>query len=171
MIEMKMYKLDECCIKRRGFRMLLNEKKINYTLTLKEFGGNEEKIYGSQINLKYDTENSKIISYDENLLNECIENEDYDKIVELAEVKNKQFWKNDSNGIIVEYFYKGYGIASAGLYTGFYYTSADEPIGFQGATHKLTKAKNGWEWKEPNGDNFDYTEKITDHWYYYKAGF
>lgn len=48
-------------------------KNENYTLTLKEFGGNEEKIYGSQINLKYDTENSKIISYDENLLNECIE--------------------------------------------------------------------------------------------------
>ena len=119
-----------------------------------------------------DKENIKSLVIDNlEFLNECIENEDYDKIVELAEVKNKQFWKNDSNGIIVEYFYKGYGIASAGLYTGFYYTSADEPIGFQGSTHKLTKAKNGWEWKEPNGDNFDYTEKITDHWYYYKAGF
>ncbi|MCB2291352.1 hypothetical protein LGK97_16620 [Clostridium sp. CS001] len=104
-------------------------------------------------------------------LNECIENENYDKILELAEVKENHFWKNDSDGIIVEYFCKGYGIVPAGLYTGFYYTSVDEPTGFQGVTHNLTKTKNGWEWKELNGDNFDYTEKITDYWYYYKAGF
>ena len=55
-----------------------NEKDVSrnesYTLTLKEMGGNEEEIYGSQINLKYDTENSKVISYDENLLKQCINN-------------------------------------------------------------------------------------------------
>ena len=119
-----------------------------------------------------DKENVKSLVIDNlEFLNECIENKNYDKIVELAEVKNKQFWKNDSDGIIIEYFCKGYGIVPAGLYTGFYYTSVDEPTGFQGATHKLTKTKNGWEWREPNGDNFDYTEKITENWYYYKAGF
>lgn len=100
-------------------------------------------------------------------LNECIEIEDYDKIVELTKVKNKKNWKNDSDGIIVEYFCKGYGIVPAGQYTGFYYTSIDEPTGFEGGAYKLTKTKNGWEWNEPNGDNFYYTEKITDNWYYY----
>lgn len=67
-----------------------------------------------------DKENIKNLVIDNlGFLNECIENENYDKIVELADVKNKQFWKNDSDGIIVEYFCKGYGIAPAGVYTGF----------------------------------------------------
>ncbi len=39
-------------------------------------------------------------------LNESIENENYNNLLELEEVKDKQFWKNNSDGIIVEYFAK-----------------------------------------------------------------
>lgn len=125
-----------------------------------------------QYNRYRDKENIKNLVIDNlEFLNESIENENYDKILELDGVKNNNFWKNDSDGIIVEYFCKGYGIVPAGRYTGFYYTSVDEPTGFQGATHNLIKTENGWEWKEPDGDNFDYIEKITDYWYYYAAGF
>ncbi|WP_297428022.1 L,D-transpeptidase family protein [Clostridium sp.] len=44
----------------------------NYTLSLKERGGLVEKIKGSDINLKYGSNSSNDVSYDDNLLQECI---------------------------------------------------------------------------------------------------
>lgn len=104
-------------------------------------------------------------------LNESIESGEYEKVLSLKGVEKQSFWKNDGESLIIEYFCKGTGIASAGTYTGFYYTSEDQPVGFQGTATNFTKTKNGWRWEEKDGDNYEYTEKITDHWYYYEAGF
>ncbi len=105
-------------------------------------------------------------------LNESIENEEYDRILELEGVQKQNFWKNDEESLIIEYFCKGAGIASAGTYAGFYYTREDQPVGFDGTALNFTKTKNGgWRWEEENGDNYEYTERIAAHWYYYEAGF
>lgn len=104
-------------------------------------------------------------------INGAVKDGEYDKILDLQGIEDIHFWKNDSEGIIVEYFCKGTGIAPAGTYSGFYYSSADEPVGYQGVSHNFTRTKNGWRWNQPDGDNYDYTEKITDYWYYYESGF
>lgn len=113
----------------------------------------------------------KLVNNNLEFLNKCIENESYDKIYELKEVKNIMKWPLDDNGIYIDFYYSGYGIASNTAYIGFYYVSEDKPTGFQGDPYKLKSKEKGWEWKELNGDNWYYTEKIADYWYYYEAGF
>mgnify|MGYP007061432217 CR=1 FL=1 len=105
------------------------------------------------------------------LLDESIQNENYENALVLEWIEDTHMWKNDSEELVVEFYSTGYGIVSASIYTGIYYASSDKPIGFQGFADELTWNKKGWEWKEANGDNWYYTEKIADHWYYYEAGF
>ena len=105
------------------------------------------------------------------LLDESIQNKNYENVLALEWIEDTHIWKNDSEELVVEFFAKGYGIVPTSIYTGIYYTSLDEPKGFQGYDDKLTWNLKGWEWKEANGDNWYYTEKIADHWYYYEAGF
>lgn len=85
----------------------------------------------------------RLVNNNINFLNQCVENKDYDKICKIREVKRIRR----------------------------YYVSDDEPMGFQGVSVKLEPYGDGWKWKEVNGDNAYYTEKIKDHWYYYEASF
>lgn len=48
--------------------------KENYVLTLIKRGGTTEEIRGADIHLKYNSENSSLVSYDEQLLKQCIDN-------------------------------------------------------------------------------------------------
>lgn len=113
----------------------------------------------------------KLVNNNLDFLNECIENETYDKIYELEKVKDIKKWPLDQNGLYIDFYYQSYGIASNTTYIGFYYVSEDKPTGFQAYPHELELKDKGWQWKESNGDNWYYTEKIADHWYYYEAGF
>ena len=113
----------------------------------------------------------KIVIEHLEFLNETIESEEYERILELEGVQKLRYWKNDGEDLIIEYFCEGSGIASAGTYAGFYYTSEDQHVGYEGTASNFTKEKNGWRWEEENGDNYEYTERISAHWYYYEAGF
>lgn len=63
------------------------------------------------------------------------------------------------------------GLVSSGTYCGFYFSPEDVPTGIGGSRVALTPEKNGWGWREPDGDNRQYIEKICDHWYWYEASF
>ena len=74
----------------------------------------------------------------------------------------------------VEFSCGGAGIGSGTSYVGFYYTpdhnmtAVDDLVPAYAA---LKASGNGFEWKEPNGDNRYYTEHICGHFYYYEASF
>ena len=71
----------------------------------------------------------------------------------------------------IDFSVGGLGLAPSSTYWGFYYTPDDVPIGIDGSDVLLSPDGNGWIWKEPNGDNFQYIEKICNNWYGYKASF
>jgi len=96
-----------------------------------------------------------------------IENNSYNSTAEYNGW-DVSYWA-ESN--MVEFLVKGSGFGSATTYEGFYYSPNDKPIGFQGTDVDFTKENTGWRWKDGNGDNWNYTEKIIDRWYWFKVGF
>ncbi len=80
-------------------------------------------------------------------------------------------WASDSDGsVLLEFYHHGSGSVPNTSYFGFYYVPDDLPKTFQNAQGELWQSEDGWKW-EDDGDNWGYTEKITDHWYYYEAHF
>lgn len=121
-----------------------------------------------------DTKKDKIIrlvNKNQEFLNECIENKTYDKIYKINAIKSIAPYSIMDNELYIDFYCYGFGIAPSSTYYGFYYSSNDEPIGFQAAQIELEPDGKGWVWQQPNGDNRYYTEKISDNWYYYEAGF
>ena len=78
--------------------------------------------------------------------------------------------RNAKTGM-VQFDVGGFGLVPSSSYWGFYYSPGDEPMGFDGAEVEFTESGKGWLWQEEKGDNRNYTEKITDNWYYFKAEF
>lgn len=72
---------------------------------------------------------------------------------------------------MVEFTAAAYGLGSATKYTGFYYSAADTPIGFQGAEVSFSADGDGWRWEEEGGDNWEYTERIQKNWYWFEMYF
>ena len=72
---------------------------------------------------------------------------------------------------MVEFTCWGKGLVPSSTYIGFYYSSNDVPIPFQGVQHNLYQQGKGWAWQQPKSDNHGYTEKITNCWYYFEASF
>jgi hypothetical protein len=79
------------------------------------------------------------------------------------------FYWSESNK--VEFLVSSRGIVPASIYEGFYYSPDDKPIGFQGEIVEFIVDGTGWKWEERSGDNFQYTEKIIDKWYWFKMSF
>ena len=62
------------------------------------------------------------------------------------------------------------GIAPAGFERGFYYTADNTPAcGVIWIDEELSQDGQGYSWKESDGDNSYYTEKICDNFFYYEA--
>lgn len=76
------------------------------------------------------------------------------------------YWK-DAN--MVEFITFAFGIAPSSIYKGFYYSPNDTPLGFQGVN--VNFEKNGAGWVYDDGNNIEHTEKIMDHWYWFKMKF
>ncbi|MDO4286322.1 MAG: hypothetical protein Q4C40_01195 [Eubacteriales bacterium] len=72
---------------------------------------------------------------------------------------------------MVEFVLRKHGMGSASVYEGFYYSPNDTPLGFQGNQVDFTISDSGWTWEESNGDNWEYTEKILEHWYWFEFHF
>lgn len=113
----------------------------------------------------------RLVIKNQDFLNESIENETYDKIYKINAIKSITPYSLSNNELYIDFYCSGFGIAPSSTYYGFYYSSNDEPIGFQAAPIELEPDGNGWSWQQPNGDNSYYTEKILKNWYYYRAGF
>ena len=71
----------------------------------------------------------------------------------------------------VEFLTKGSGLGPVTTYEGFYYSENDVPVGFQGVELDFIQDGDGWIWREANGDNCDQTERITEHWFWFKMSF
>lgn len=71
----------------------------------------------------------------------------------------------------VEFLTKGSGLGPVTTYEGFYYSENDVPVGFQGVELDFIQDGDGWIWREPNGDNCNQTERITEHWFWFKMSF
>jgi hypothetical protein len=126
-------------------------------------------ILNSSILLKYKIEWS--VRHNLNYLNECIENGTYDKIYRIKGIRNITPYTLNDKELYIDFYCYGFGFVPGSIYYGFYYSSNDEPVGFQAVPVKLEPQGDGWKWKQIGGDNVYYTEKIAKNWYYYKAGF
>lgn len=71
----------------------------------------------------------------------------------------------------VEFLTKGSGLGPVTTYEGFYYSENDVPVGFQGVELNFIQDGDGWIWRESNGDNCNQTERITEHWFWFKMSF
>lgn len=78
------------------------------------------------------------------------------------------YWENED---MVEFLAKKKGIGSSTNYEGFYYSPNDNPLGFQGNQVNFIPSESGWMWKESDGDNWEYTEKILECWYWFEIHF
>ena len=78
-------------------------------------------------------------------------------------------WENDHR--ILEFITKGFGVAPASTYKGFYYSVDGIPVAFQGINETLIlEVDNWWHWKG-EGDNGGRTKCITGNWYVFEAHF
>ena len=106
---------------------------------------------------KYSSDLAQIV--DNIIANKSAENITFKNI---SAISYKQINASDYIG----FYYDSQGMLG-GQYWGFYYISNDKPIGDQGFEMDLKKSGDGWEWKEADGNNYYYTEKLKDNWYYY----
>ena len=99
--------------------------------------------------------------------------EDMLKENDHTEQKTYHSWNvsayNTSN--MVEFIVSSFGVGSSPIYKGFYYSPNDEPLGFQGTDVEWQPEGDGWKWEESQGDNFEYTEKIMEKWYWFEMHF
>ena len=111
----------------------------------------------------------EFVCQNEEGLLEAIENGDF------SAYENKGFLKEiDADETVVDFSCGGAGMGSGTSYVGFYYTSENDMAAVWCAPSSadgLTPSGNGFEWKEPDGDNRYYTEHICGEFYYYEASF
>lgn len=94
---------------------------------------------------------------------------------DFSAFENKGFIKSiDADETIVDFSCGGAGVGSGTSYVGFYYTPDNDMAAVwcaPSSVGSLTPSGNGFEWQEPNGDNWYYTEHICGNFYYYEASF
>lgn len=109
-----------------------------------------------------------VCEHEEELL-QAIEDGDF------SSFENQGFIKDiDADDTVVDFSCGGAGIGSGTSYVGFYYTPDDDMTAVWCAPSSIsamTASGDGYEWREPNGDNRYYTEHICGNFYYYEASF
>ena len=108
-----------------------------------------------------------IVQENHAFLQKCIDEGTYDRLLEIRGIQSTHA---DIKGSCVEFYCGGAGLVPSSSYYGFYYSPMDVPIAVDiTETENLTSKDDGWGWKEPNGDNIYYTERIMECWYYYES--
>ena len=80
----------------------------------------------------------------------------------------------DVTNTVVDFYCGGAGFGSSTSYVGFYYTPTNDMTAIwcaPASANSLRPSGSGFEWREENGDNRYYTEKICENFYYYEASF
>ncbi len=99
----------------------------------------------------------------------AIENGDF------SAFENTGFIKDiDADDLSVDFSCGGYGIGSGSFDVAFFYTPNNDMTAAwcaPSSSDSLIPSGNGFEWKEPNGDNRYYVEHICGNFYYYEASF
>lgn len=64
------------------------------------------------------------------------------------------------------------GLGSSTAYWGFYRSAEDVPLPVMGASEMdYAPWGGGWRWEEAAGDNWAYTERLAEGWYWYEMHF
>lgn len=71
----------------------------------------------------------------------------------------------------VEFLTSGFGLGSGTSYKGVYYSASDRPLGAMGTVISFEPHEDGYIWKQPDGDNWQYTERIMDNWFWFEVHF
>ena len=104
------------------------------------------------------------------LLNECSDKNDYSEIEKLKGVKEVTF-ENE----VLDVYCGGSGFGSATNDYGFYYSPSDKPLvvwcGHISENNSLFREGTGYSLKNSNDDNWYYTEKIRENFFYYESHF
>lgn len=114
-----------------------------------------------------------VLSHEEELLASALEKLETGGISDNLQLPGLQdiYYRSDSDHPpIIQYETGCWGFASQTSYYGFYYSSTNQPRGFNGENLNLPDSVTGARC-ELDGDNWYYTEKITDNWYYYEMHF
>lgn len=77
----------------------------------------------------------------------------------------------DDSAQMVQFSVGAAGFGSETSYWGIYTTTNGEPAGWPEPDILLIPDGDGFSWREEDGDNTYYTEKIDDVWWYYQAEF
>ena len=97
------------------------------------------------------------------------------EVGDFSAFENKGIVKNiNADHEAVDFSCGGAGMGSATAYVGFYYTPDHDITAAWCAppsASTMTRVGNGYEWREPNGDNRYYTEQICENFFYYEASF
>lgn len=104
------------------------------------------------------------------LLNECIDSGDFSDVQKLRGVKEVT-GGND----VLDVYCGGSGFGSATNYYGFYYSPSNKPLvvwcGHISENNSLLPDGKGYSLKNPNDDNWYYTERIRENFFYYEIHF
>ncbi len=104
------------------------------------------------------------------LLNECIDSNDFSEIEQLKGVK-EVYYENDA----LDVYCGGSGFGSSTNYYGFYYSPYDKPLivwcGHVSIDTELISEGKGYSWKSSDDDNWYYTERIRENFFYYESHF
>ena len=111
-----------------------------------------------------------LVNKNHELINECIESGDFSNIEELKGVKSVTV-END----VLDVYCGGSGLGPSTNYYGFYYSPSNEPLkvwcGHASDDKRLLPEGDGYSIKNQNDDNWYYTEKIRDNYFYYECHF
>lgn len=94
---------------------------------------------------------------------------------DFSSFENQGFIKDiDADDTVVDFSCGGAGVGSGTSYVGFYYTPDNDMTAVwcaPSSASSMTPSGDGYEWREPNGDNRYYTEYICENFFYYEASF
>ena len=77
----------------------------------------------------------------------------------------------DASAQMVQFSIGAAGFGSETSYWGICTTTDGQPAGWPEPDMHLVPDGDGFSWREENGDNTYYTERIDDVWWYYRAEF
>ena len=111
-----------------------------------------------------------LVNKNQEMLNDCIDSKDFSEIKQLKGVKEVNF-END----VLDVYCGGSGFGSATNYYGFYYSPPNKPLvvwcGHVSESKRLSPESNGYSIRNSNDDNWYYTEKIRENFFYYESHF